>query len=99
MADPVELPDGEMFMVSDRLMLVQSMESILANGFFLGRAGAELAVHITFQGRINKSTEQSDVTVALSPVDAYELVNMILTGLELLPLTHREILPKDNDHD
>jgi hypothetical protein len=73
---------GEMFMVSDRLMLVEQMESIGVDGLTIGREGREPAVHVTFSGRINKSVEQSDVTVALSPRDALELVNMLLHTLD-----------------
>ncbi len=75
---------GEMFMVSDRLMLVDHMESIGVDGMTIGREGHELAVYVTFSGRINKSTEQSDVTIAVSPRDALELVNMLLHTLEAL---------------
>ena len=81
---PTPLPDGEIMMVSDRLMLVEGWDIASIAGFLLGREGTELAVHVTFKGRINKSDETADVTIALTPRGAYDLSGHLLDQIELL---------------
>lgn len=80
--EPIPMPDGEIFIVSDRLMLVHEIETIATAGFLLGREGKELAIHLTARGRINHSTEQSDITLAFSPEGTVGLIEALLHSLE-----------------
>lgn len=81
---PVALPDGEIFAASDRMILVDQFESVAAAGFVLGKEGTELAIHITFTGKLNRRDERDDVTIALSPLDTLQLVEQLTATLELL---------------
>ena len=84
MAERIEMNPGEMFMVADRTILVSEYESVLGQVSKIGVDEDRIAYFFTFWGRVNKSDEVTEVTVAMSPHDSFELTNDILNGLELL---------------
>jgi hypothetical protein len=78
------LPDGETFMASDRLILLEQFESAAILGAQLGKPGTEAQIHMTFIGRLNRSEETDNVTIAISPEDVPGLINTIATSLNAL---------------
>ena len=80
----VEVNPGEVFMIADRTILVDERESVLGDVAKIGAPEHRLAYLFTFTGRVNNTDETDSVTVAMSPLDAHELMSDILTGLELL---------------
>lgn len=82
---PVPMPNGHVFPMSDRIILVRSTASQLINGFILGVEGQQPAFHLTFEGKLSNQYKNDSVTVAISPDDAMTLINTIETQLaELL---------------
>lgn len=81
----IEINPGEMFAVSDEVILVEEFESILG---LIGKLGTvdndRIAYMFTFKGKLNNRDEQGDVTIAFNPVDAFHLADAILKGIELL---------------
>jgi len=86
MLTPNLLPDGQMFMASDRMILAEKIETMATKGFKIGDARPEYAIHATVTGRLNNSEEPADVTFAVSPQDAMALVDMIMTSVEAITL-------------
>jgi hypothetical protein len=83
MTTHVPLPDGEMFAVSDRTILVDSVETVAAAGFVIGEEGSTLQLHLTATGRRPRTQEPVDVTLVFSIEDAADaLLGSILHTLE-----------------
>ncbi len=84
MAERYELNPGELFLVADRMILVEEWESILADVSKIGGGNSRPAYLLTFTGKVNNRDEQDQVTVAMDLESAWSLVGQILDGLELL---------------
>ena len=81
----VEVNPGELFAVSDRVILVDKYESVLGMMSKLGTVENDrLAYLLTFEGKLNNKPRTGSVTVAMSPADVNELIGDLLNGLELL---------------
>lgn len=80
----VEINPGEPFLVADRMLFVYEYESVLADIAKFDGENARTAYMFTFKGKINNSDEMGEVTVAMSPEDAFTLTGHVLDGLELL---------------
>jgi hypothetical protein len=84
MLDPTPLPDGELFLASDRLLLVDHIESAAVAGGSFTRPGYEAAVHVTVAGRINNTDERADLTFAIPPASAVALMDMLAHSLRAI---------------
>lgn len=81
----VEINPGEMFAVSDQVVLVEEYETIIGRTSKLGsQEEDQIAYMFTFKGKLNNQDAEGDFTVAMSPVDAFHLADAILKGIELL---------------
>ena len=89
MAERYELNPGELFLVADRMILVEEWESILGDVSKIGGGNSRAAYLFTFTGKVNNRDEQDQVTVAMDPESAWSLVGQILNGLELLKAANR----------
>lgn len=80
----VEINEGEMFMVSENLILAQSYESVFGMTGKIGLPTDQPAYLLTIEGRKNNSTEQATVTLGFSLVDAWNLCTTMLDQFEWL---------------
>lgn len=81
----VEVNPGEMFAVSDKVILVREYESVLGMvGKLKTTDNDRVAYMFTFAGKLNNRNASADCTVMMSPEDAFELASDILNGLSLL---------------
>jgi hypothetical protein len=80
----VEVNPGEWFMVAEDTVLAAEYESVIADVSKIGSDEHRMEYLFTFRGKVNNKDEQGAFTVAMSPQSAWNLVNDILTGLELL---------------
>lgn len=78
------LPDGETFMASDRIILLEQFESAAVIGAQLGKAGTEAQIHMTFIGRLNRSDEADNVTIAISPEDVPGFLTAVAASFNAL---------------
>lgn len=78
----IPMPDGEMFAVSDRTILVDEIETIAAAGITLGREDGTLQIHLTAVGRQPRTQAPQDVTLAFSIDGALQLLDAVLHSLE-----------------
>lgn len=81
----IEINGVDTFAVSDKVILVREYETVIGWVSALGdTANNDLAYMFTFQGKLNNKDRSGDVTVLMSPEDAFQFATTILDGLELL---------------
>lgn len=84
MGKRIEMNPGELFMVADRMILVDEYESVLGDMFKIGSPEHQGAYIFTFSGKVNNRDDRDQVTVAMDLQSAWELVGHMLNGFELL---------------
>lgn len=81
----IEVNPGEWFAVSDKVILVRETESVLANTAKLGTSdNHQIAYMFTYSGKLNNQDAKADVTVMMSPEDAFAHASQILEGIDFL---------------
>lgn len=90
----VEVNPGEMFMVADKLILVDSYESVLGDAQKIGSDKHRAAYMFTFTGRVNHTDERTSVTVAVPLAEAYELAAHVVKWIEEFAVANGMVLPE-----
>lgn len=91
----IEMNPGEMFLVGDNVLLVREYESVLGDVSKFDGGNRRIAYFFSFTGKLNNKDRSATYTVAVSPEDALEFVNMVLNGLEMLTGVTREVTGED----
>lgn len=95
MSDRVEVNPDEMFLVADRVILVEEYESVLGAMSKIGvTKNPEPGYLFTFKGRLNRTEEYGEVTVAMPLAEAYELACSIVKWTEEFAVTNGLVPPR-----
>ena len=92
MGREIEMNPGELFMVADDLILVSEYETIVADTFKIGKPEHRIGVFFTFKGRQNNSDIEREFTIAMSPMDTWELAGKLLDQVEFIQKLHKKEL-------
>ena len=72
----IEVNPGEIFAVSNKVILMEEYESVFVMGGKVGSKLDKLTYALTLTGKLNNQPKKADVTVLISPED---MINMTTT--------------------
>lgn len=75
---------GDLFAMSDDVILADSVETIIAAGFTLGEDGVQPMILLKIEGKRNNHPDRAVTEIAVSPEVAFALQGSLLSGLETL---------------
>lgn len=82
----IEVNPGEMFAVSNKVILMREFESLFGMSGKFGRKDNKLTYALTFRGKLNNQAKQADVTVLISPEDMVNMTTTMMGQVEWLDM-------------
>lgn len=97
----LEVNEGEMFGVSDKIILGKETESVIALGSKVGVSQDQIFYMFTYSGKLVNKDRSADFTVLMSLEDAFNHANQIIEGIvavmEANGLTPPEVQARDDE--